>query len=300
MIRTRASITARPSSELRKKQPHDTKPDEKLTALRQLFSRPGIGIDAYIIPSEDAHESEFIAECFMRRAYITGFTGSAGTAVVTKDKAALWTDGRYFLQAEKQLNSNWDLMRAGNVAIPSTSEWLNDVLTPGCRIGIDPCFVVVTVTTHCRDFEHFFDCESVKSVYASLKFLFSSDVAEELKEVIAKKNHELVFLYDFNLVDEIWKETRPKPPNKHLRVHDIKYAGVDASSKLSSLRSELIEAGSTAIVISMLDEIAWLLNVVSFTADVFPLCTGNAKVFSHFFHFLRKHNYCCNELCGVH
>lgn len=74
----------------------------------------------------------------MRRAYISGFTGSAGTAVVTKDKAALWTDGRYFLQAEKQLNSSWDLMRAGNMGVPTPSQWLNTVLAPGCRIGIDP------------------------------------------------------------------------------------------------------------------------------------------------------------------
>ncbi|KAA8545117.1 hypothetical protein F0562_019994 [Nyssa sinensis] len=229
IVRNSSSITAKPSSELPKKRT-DSEQDEKLGALRELFSRPGIGIDAYIIPSQDAHQSEFIAECYMRRAYISGFTGSAGTAVVTKDKAALWTDGRYFLQAEKQLSSSWILMRAGNWGVPTTSEWLNDILAPGCRIGIDP-------------------------------FLFSSDAAEELKEAISKKKHELVYLYDINLVDEIWKESRPKPPNKPVRVHDLKYAGLDVASKLSSLRSELIDAGSSAIVISMLDEIAWLLNL---------------------------------------
>lgn len=71
-------------------------------------------------------------------------------------------------------------------------------------------------------------------------------------------------MYDFNLVDEIWKESRPKPPNKPIRVHDLKYAGVDVSSKLANLRSGLDDSGSSAIVISMLDEIAWLLNLVSF------------------------------------
>ncbi|XP_057960476.1 aminopeptidase P2 [Malania oleifera] len=229
VVRTCSSITAKPSSELRKKR-SGSEQDEKLCALRQLFSKPGIGIDAYIIPSQDAHQSEFIAECYMRRAYISGFTGSAGTAVVTKDKAALWTDGRYFLQAEKQLSSSWVLMRAGNFGVPTIGEWLNDVLAPGCRIGIDP-------------------------------FLFSSDAAEELKETICKKNHELVYLYNLNLVDEIWGESRPKLPNKSIRIHDLKYAGVDVSSKLSSLRSELIDAGSSAVVISMLDEVAWLLNL---------------------------------------
>ncbi|XP_015875200.2 aminopeptidase P2 [Ziziphus jujuba] len=228
-VRSCSSISAKPSSELRKKR-SGSDSDEKLRALRELFSRPGIGIDAYIIPSQDAHQSEFIAECYMRRAYISGFTGSAGTAVVTKDKAALWTDGRYFLQAEKQLSSSWILMRAGNFGVPTTSEWLNDFLPPGGRVGIDP-------------------------------FLFSSDAAEELKQDIAKKNHELVFIHDLNLVDEIWKESRPKPPNKPVRVHDIKYAGLDVASKLSSLRSELRDAGSSAIVISMLDEVAWLLNL---------------------------------------
>ncbi|MED6181984.1 Aminopeptidase P2, variant 2 [Stylosanthes scabra] len=166
----------------------------------------------------------------MRRAYISGFTGSAGTAVVTKDKAALWTDGRYFLQAEKQLTSSWILMRAGNPGVPTTSEWLNDVLPPGGRVGIDP-------------------------------FLFTSDAAEELKQVISYNNHELVYLYNSNLVDEIWKDTRPPPPNKPVRVHDLKYAGLDVSLKLSNLRKELAGAGASAIAISMLDEIAWLLNL---------------------------------------
>lgn len=83
-----------------------------------------------------------------------------------------------------------------------------------------------------------------------------------MKEAIAKKNHELVYLFGVNLVDEIWKESRPKPPKKPIRVHDLKYAGLDVASKLSYLRAELMDAGSSAIVISMLDEIAWVLNLV--------------------------------------
>ncbi|CAK8544660.1 unnamed protein product [Lathyrus sativus] len=229
-IRNCTSITAKPSSHFRKNLPPNSNPDPKLTALRRLFSNSDVSIDAYIIPSQDAHQSEFIAECYGRRAYISGFTGSAGTAVVTNDKAALWTDGRYFLQAEKQLNSNWILMRAGNPGVPTTSEWLNEVLAPGARVGIDP-------------------------------FLFTSDAAEELKQVISEKNHELVYLYNSNLVDEIWKEARPESPNKSVRVHDLKYAGLDVASKLSTLRSELLKAGSSAIVVSALDEIAWLLNL---------------------------------------
>ncbi|XP_010464060.1 PREDICTED: probable Xaa-Pro aminopeptidase P isoform X2 [Camelina sativa] len=224
-----SSFTAKSSKEIRKTQTKVVV-DEKLTSIRRLFSNPGVGIDAYIIPSQDAHQSEFIAECYARRAYISGFTGSAGTAIVTKDKAALWTDGRYFLQAEKQLNSSWSLMRAGNPGVPTASEWIADVLAPGGRVGIDP-------------------------------FLFSADAAEELKEVIAKKNHELVYLYNVNLVDEIWKDSRPKPPSKQIRIHDLKYAGVDVASKLLTLRNQIMDAGASAIVISMLDEIAWVLNL---------------------------------------
>uniref|UniRef100_A0A6N2LXL6 Creatinase N-terminal domain-containing protein n=1 Tax=Salix viminalis TaxID=40686 RepID=A0A6N2LXL6_SALVM len=227
---TSPPVSAKPSSQIRWNRTKKSEPDKKLQALRELFSSPGIGIDAYIIPSQDAHQSEFIAECYMRRAYISGFTGSAGTVVVTKEKAALWTDGRYFLQAEKQLNSNWILMRAGNPGVPTTSEWLNDVLAPGAKVGVDP-------------------------------FLFSFDAAEELKEAIAKKNHKLVYLYNPNLVDEIWKGSRPMPPNKPIRVHELKYAGVDVASKLSFLRSELLDTCSSAIIVSMLDEIAWLLNL---------------------------------------
>ncbi|KAI7745417.1 hypothetical protein M8C21_016570 [Ambrosia artemisiifolia] len=224
-------ITAKPSSKIQKNKNNGLEHDQKLTALREVFGKPGVNIDAYIIPSQDAHQSEYIAECYMRRAYISGFTGSAGTAVVTSHKAALWTDGRYFLQAEKQLSSSWTLMRSGTWGVPSTAEWLNDVLAPGSRIGIDP------------------------------QFLFSSEAVHELKESVAKSNHELVYLYDVNLVDEVWKEARPLPPNKPIRVHELKYAGVDVSTKLANLRSELTNHGSSAILISMLDEVAWLLNL---------------------------------------
>ncbi|CAL5066519.1 unnamed protein product [Urochloa decumbens] len=232
-------IVALSSSELRKRRGLSSSSgaadpasagDEKLRSLRRLFARPDVAIDAYIVPSQDAHQSEFIAECFMRRAYLTGFTGSAGTAVVTKDKAALWTDGRYFLQAEKELSHEWTLMRSGNHGVPTTSEWLNDVLPSGCRVGIDP-------------------------------FLFSFDAAEELKDSISDKNHELVLVRGMNLVDEIWGDARPRAPKEPTRVHDIKYAGIDVPSKLSFTRSHLAENGCDAVVISMLDEVAWLLNM---------------------------------------
>nr|GEW91281.1 probable Xaa-Pro aminopeptidase P isoform X1 [Tanacetum cinerariifolium] len=93
------------------------------------------------------------------------------------------------------------------------------------------------------------------------QFLFSFDAINELKETVAVSNLELVYLYDVNLVDEVWKEARPMPPNKLIRVHDLKHAGVDVSTKLSKLRSELASNGSSAIVISMLDDVAMLLKL---------------------------------------
>ena len=84
-----------------------------------------------------------------------------------------------------------------------------------------------------------------------------------MKGNIAKRDHKLVYLYDVNIVDEIWKDSRPEPPIEPIRVHELKYAGVEVGSKLSWLRTELVNAGSSAIVISMLDEIAWLLNLVN-------------------------------------
>lgn len=112
-----------------------------------------------------------------------------------------------------------------------------------------------------------------------------------MKEAIAKKNHELVFLYNLNLVDEVWNRMRPKPPEKPIRVHDLKYAGLDAASKLSFLRAEIVDAGASAIIISMLDEVAWLLNLVilfghNYKSTVPIEWTFFTSIFLKFYHLL--------------
>ncbi|KAH6556558.1 hypothetical protein KP509_1Z170800 [Ceratopteris richardii] len=223
-----SSFLAEPSSSRRLSKQASRVPDEKLVKLRERLEAEGI--DAYIIPSEDPHQSEYSADCFMRRAYISGFTGSAGTAVVTKDSAALWTDGRYFLQAESQLGPDWQLMRAGTPGVPSYGEWLRDQLKPASVIGIDP-------------------------------FLFSMEAARELEHCLSSKNHKLSLLQGANLVDDVWGNDRPKLPTSQLRVHDLRFAGVDVSTKLSDLRKALTAAGATAIAVTMLDEVAWLFNL---------------------------------------
>ncbi|KAJ1342840.1 hypothetical protein BSLG_002499, partial [Batrachochytrium salamandrivorans] len=114
--------------------PTDT--SSRLAKLREQLKTHNV--HAFIVPSEDAHQSEYLAPCDARRSYISGFTGSAGLAVVTTDRAALWTDGRYYLQASQQLDSNWELQKAGLPDVPSKEEWLVKVLAKGSRVAIDP------------------------------------------------------------------------------------------------------------------------------------------------------------------
>lgn len=106
---------------------------ERLLKLRQLMNKHGI--QAYFVPSEDAHQSEYTANWDGRRSFISGFTGSAGYALVTQEQAALWTDGRYFLQAERQLDNNWTLMKGGLKDTPTKEEWLGKLLPQGSKVG---------------------------------------------------------------------------------------------------------------------------------------------------------------------
>eukprot|EP00850_Spirogloea_muscicola_P025140 SM002279S07718 [mRNA] locus=s2279:28:1558:+ [translate_table: standard] len=195
-----------------------------------MAAAPGGGVDAYVVPSEDPHQSEYSAECFGRRAWLSGFTGSAGTAVVTAGAAALWTDGRYFLQAQAQLPDGWALMRSAQPGVPNIDDWLCETLPDGARVGFDP-------------------------------YLHSADAAATLRATLARKGQALVPLYTGNLVDSVWGAARPPPPFAPLRVHDLAYAGAPVAAKLAEVRTHLTEAGATATVVSMLDEVAWLLNV---------------------------------------
>ncbi|XP_048237381.1 xaa-Pro aminopeptidase 1-like [Haliotis rufescens] len=200
----------------------------KLRALMKNISYVNEPIHAYIIPTGDAHQSEYVADCDTRRAYISGFTGSAGTAIVTESKAALWTDGRYFLQAEKQLDSNWTLMKTGLKDTPTQAEWLVKELPTEGRVGVDP-------------------------------FLFSVEQWKPLAKELKSNGHSLVQVSQ-NLVDMVW-EDRPPPPNNPLLVLAQEYTGQTWQEKVKRVREKLHSKQATAIAITALDEIAWLFNL---------------------------------------
>ena len=198
---------------------------ERLAALRQLMSQNNI--DVYLIPSADNHQSEYVGEHFKSRAFITGFTGSAGTAVVTMDKAGLWTDGRYFIQAEKELvGSGVELYKMGNPGVPTIDAFLDSVLPENGVLGFDG------------------------------RVISMSD-GKKYKEKFAYKNVKIEDKYD--LVDSIWAE-RPAMPEFPVFILEEIYSGESTASKLTRVREEMKQRGATAHLLITLDDIAWLLN----------------------------------------
>ena len=203
------------------------KTGELLGRLRALMKSHG-QLSAYIVPSDDAHMSEYVCEKFLRRGFVSGFTGSAGTAVVLMEKALLWTDGRYFLQAEKQMDENWTLMKAYMPGTPSEEEWLSSNLSLNDRVGIDPKTCSIT------------------------RF-------KTLKKHLSGVGIELVSVEE-NLVDLVWDDA-PSLPDAPVFLHSLEYAGEGVSTKLGNLRKQLKSKLCDSIVLSALDDIAWLYNL---------------------------------------
>ncbi|KAL3471405.1 hypothetical protein BJX99DRAFT_250495 [Aspergillus californicus] len=200
---------------------------KRLASLRQLMQEHKV--DVYIVPSEDSHQSEYIAPCDGRREFVSGFSGSAGTALISLSEAALSTDGRYFNQAAKQLDNNWTLLKRGVEGVPTWQEWITQQAEGGKTVGVDPA-------------------------------LITPAAARNLSEALKKNGASLIGVSQ-NLVDVIWGTERPPPPMKNARVHPEKYAGKSFQEKISDLRKELDNKKAAGFVISMLDEVAWLLNL---------------------------------------
>ena len=199
---------------------------DRIAALRGEMEREGI--DIWIVPSADYHQSEYVGSYFKTRQYMTGFTGSAGTAVFTRDKACLWTDGRYYIQAENELNgSGIVLCRIGEPECDTIESFLEKELPENGVIGFDGRTVGIGEGKH----------------YEDLAVLKSGTVSCEL-----------------DLVGRIW-EDRPRMPEEKAFALDEKYTGESAASKLGRVRGKMEELGADVHLLTSLDDIAWLLNI---------------------------------------
>lgn len=198
---------------------------ERLKGIRELMHENGLA--AYIVSSADAHQSEYVADCDKHRAFLSGFDGSAGTAIVTRDAAALWTDGRYFLQAEQQLCDDWILMRSGNKGVETQEQWLKNNLEEKEVVGYDPwCTSINELKNFKRAFRRSL---SVKAV-------------------------------DENLVGEIWSN-RPARVKAPIRSLESEFAGESTSDKIKKVQHLCKNERAGAVVLTALDEIAWIFNL---------------------------------------
>lgn len=212
------------------------------TRLQALRNQMKInGIYATVIPQIDPHQSEYIAAHWQVRRFLSGFTGSAGDLVVTLDKALLWTDSRYFIQAARQLDgTEITLMKDGLADTPSIAQWLATNVPSGQYVGIDG-------------------------------MLFSHVAFNNLAQTLDA--HSIEVVTDFSPIDHIWTDRPPLPQDK-IFIHDIKYAGQSAEDKISAIVDNLKARGLDAILISALDEIAWTLNIRGTDVSCNPVATS--------------------------
>lgn len=216
---------------------------ERLTALRAAMKTKHI--DAFIIPSTDPHQSEYVADHWKLRAYFSGFTGSAGTLVVTKDIAGLWTDSRYFLQFEDECKDNEVALYKQSIPhAPEHVEWLCELLPENAVIGVDY-----------RQFSK-----------AQLDYMLSFANPKEIQ-----------IQNDPNIVNTIWTD-RPVLPNTMVDIHPLEFSGETTTSKLTTIQQELEKQGADYYLFSSLDEIAWLFNIRAKDVDFTPLVTAYAIV----------------------
>ncbi|KAL6498131.1 actin patch protein [Orobanche gracilis] len=217
--------------------------DETLAAIRSLMSCHSPPLDALVVPSEDYHQSEYVSARDKRREFVSGFTGSAGLALILANEALLWTDGRYFLQAEKQLSNLWKLMRIGED--PSVDVWIADNLPSDAAIGVDP-------------------------------WCISVDTAQKWERAFAKKQQKLIKTTT-NIVDEVWLN-RPLPEANPVMLHPLEFSGRSVEDKLKSLRNELMREKACAIIFTALDEVAWLYNIRGSDVSYSPVVHAYAIV----------------------
>ena len=209
---------------------------EKLNKLRALMKERKM--DVYMIPTSDFHETEYVGEHFKARRFMSGFTGSAGTLIVCKDCAALWTDGRYFIQAADQLkDSTIDLMKQGEEGVPSIPEYINEHIQMNGVFGFDGRVM---------------NTKQVKDIMDQLKDKHVTICAQE------------------DLVGMIW-EDRPALPTEKGFFLEEKYSGKSTKDKLADIRNVMKEHKATHHIVTSLDDIAWIMNMRGWDISCFPV-----------------------------
>ena len=217
--------------------------NERVEAIQKGLKKHKL--NGIIIPSNDPHQSEYVSGYWKIREYFSGFTGSAGTLVVTQNEATLWTDSRYFLQIEKECSGTViELQKQSIPHAPEHIPWLCNVLDKKSKIGID-------------------------------FHLFSSSQMDYFKENASLKEIEIKS-YD-SLINDIW-ESRPNQPNGIISDHSVEFCGESRELKINKIQTELSDEGADFNFISSLDEVCWLLNIRSSDVDFTPLVTSYALI----------------------
>lgn len=212
---------------------------ERIAALRKEMSNGNV--DIAIIPQSDPHQSEYIADHWQVRRWLSGFTGSAGTLVVTHHEALLWTDSRYFLQATEQLNGTGIiLMKDGLAETPSITQYIINTATKGETVGIDG-------------------------------MVYSSAEAENLRDTLS--THGIRLMTDFDPIPKLWND-RPALPDCKILIHEEKYSGESTADKIGKVIKNVASQGAYSTFISALDEIAWVLNIRSRDVKCNPVATS--------------------------
>ncbi|MDB7987173.1 aminopeptidase P family protein [Faecalicoccus pleomorphus] len=216
---------------------------ERLQNLRAKMQENGV--QAYIIPTSDFHETEYVSDYFACRKYMSGFTGSAGTLVVLADQAGLWTDGRYFIQAQAQLqDTGITLMKMGQPETPSIEDYICQNLSKGSKVGFDGRVI------------NYMDYKRYHAIFNS---------------------HQIDIVANLDLVNEIWQD-RPALPATKTFHYALRYAGVLMEDKLAQVRQAMTREGCASFIITKIDEIAWLFNIRAHDIPHFPVALAYATI----------------------
>lgn len=219
------------------------KVEERIAKLREQMKKRGM--DVYIVPTADFHQSEYVGEHFKARKFMTGFSGSAGTAVFTMTEARLWVDGRYFIQAAAQIEgTSIEMMKMGKPGVPTIDEYLKEAIPENGTLGFDGRVVAM----------------GSGRLYG---------------EIVEKKHGKIEYAYD--LVGEIWAD-RPELSKEPVFALEEKYTGESTASKLKRIREKMAENQATVHVLTTLDDICWTLNIRGNDIEFFPLVLSYAVI----------------------